>query len=154
MEFKISKSFVMIFCLIKSRANHSGITQPFLNPNMIFFSNAPQIFWHRIIKMNQNKDFESSNLNILEVPMSWTSYTNCTLCPVGILLWIWKVWENSSNFPRQILLWRTPTTQWGIHKISLHAFFLEIVMNFTLSNFFQKLQLFWYCFLHLDRSKL
>ena len=28
----------MIFCFIKSRANRSGFTQPFLNPNLI---NAP-----------------------------------------------------------------------------------------------------------------
>ena len=61
------------FCLIKSRANHSGATQPFLNHNMIFFPNAPQIICHRIIKKNQNKDLENSNSNILEVPMSRTS---------------------------------------------------------------------------------
>ena len=63
------------FCFIKSRANHSGITQPFLNPNQIFFSNAPQNVCRRIIKKNQNKDFENLNSNILEVPMSWTSYS-------------------------------------------------------------------------------
>ena len=65
------------FCLIKSRANWSGIIQPFLNPNLIFFSNVPQIVCHRIIKKNQNKDLENSNLNILEVPMSRTSYLKC-----------------------------------------------------------------------------
>ena len=47
------------FCLIKSRANCSGITQPFLNPNLIFFSNVPQIVCRRIIKKNQNKDLEN-----------------------------------------------------------------------------------------------
>ena len=47
------------FYLIKSRANQSGITKP-------------QIFCLRIIKKNQNKDLENSNLNILEVPMSRT----------------------------------------------------------------------------------
>ena len=60
------------FCLIKSRANCSGIKKPFLNPNLIFFSKAPQIVCRRIIKKNQNKDLENSN--ILEVPMSRTSY--------------------------------------------------------------------------------
>ena len=59
------------FCLIKSRANRSGITQPFLNPNLIFFSKAPQIVCPRIIKKNQNKDLENSTL---EVPMSRTCY--------------------------------------------------------------------------------
>ena len=74
-KFEFFKSFVMIsFCLIKSRANRSGITEPFLNPNLIFFSNAPQIVCCRIIKKNQNKNFENSNSNILEVPMSRTSY--------------------------------------------------------------------------------
>jgi len=53
------------FCLIKSSANRSRIMQPFLNPNIIFFSNTPQIVCHRIIKKNQNKDLENSN--ILEV---------------------------------------------------------------------------------------
>ena len=39
-EFESSKSFVMIFfCLIKSRANQSGITKPFLNPNLMKASN-------------------------------------------------------------------------------------------------------------------
>ena len=60
------------FCLIKSRANCSGITQPFLNPNLIFFSNVPQIVCCRIIKKHQNKDLE--NLNILKVLVSRTSY--------------------------------------------------------------------------------
>ena len=50
-------------CLIKSRANRSRIMQPFLNPNLIFFSNAPQIVRKRIIKKNQNKDLENSNSN-------------------------------------------------------------------------------------------
>ena len=61
------------FCLIRSRANRARITQPFLNPNLIFFSNAPQIVCRRIIKKNQNKDLENLNSNILEVPMSRTS---------------------------------------------------------------------------------
>ena len=47
------------FCLINSRTNHSGITQPFLNPNISFVCS-------RIIKKNQNKDLENSNSNILE----------------------------------------------------------------------------------------
>ena len=37
--------------------------QPFLTPNLIFFSNAPQIVCRRIIKNNQNKDVENSNSN-------------------------------------------------------------------------------------------
>ena len=57
-----------LFCLIKSRA------KPFLNPNLIFFSDAPQIVCRRIIKKNQNKDLENSHSNILKVPMSRTSY--------------------------------------------------------------------------------
>ena len=38
------------FCLIKSRTNCSGFSQSFLNPNLVFFSNAPQIVCHRINK--------------------------------------------------------------------------------------------------------
>ena len=38
------------FCLIKSRRNRSVFTQLFLNANLIFFSNAPQIVCRRIIK--------------------------------------------------------------------------------------------------------
>ena len=75
------------FCLIKSRMNRSGITQPFLNPDLIFFSNLPQIVCCRIIKKNQNKDLENSNLNILEFPMSRTSYISFTFHFVG--LWVW-----------------------------------------------------------------
>ena len=43
------------FCLIKSRANSSGFTQPFLNPNLIFFSNTPQIVCCRINKKIKTK---------------------------------------------------------------------------------------------------
>ena len=50
------------FCLIKSRANCSGITKPFLNPNLICASNC----------LLQNH-LENWNSNILEVPMSPTS---------------------------------------------------------------------------------
>ena len=32
--------FYDFFCLIKSSVNHSGITKPFLNPNIIFTSNC------------------------------------------------------------------------------------------------------------------
>ena len=80
------------FCLIKSRVNRSGITQPFLNPNLIFFSNAPQIVCCRIIKKNQNKDLENSNSNILEVPMSWTDYYIRNR-----LLWNWISWTRRVN---------------------------------------------------------
>ena len=34
----------------------------------------PQIVCSKIIKKNQNKDLVNSNLDILESPMSWTSY--------------------------------------------------------------------------------
>ena len=69
-EFESSKSFVMIFFyLIKSRANQSGITKPFLNPNLMKTS---FFFVSESLKKNQNKDLENSN--ILEVPMSRTSY--------------------------------------------------------------------------------
>ena len=66
--------FLWCFCLIKSRANCSQFKQHFLNRNLIFFSNASQIFCCRIIKKNQNKDLENLNSNILEVPMLRTSY--------------------------------------------------------------------------------
>ena len=36
--------FLWFFCLIKSRANRSGITKPFLNHNLIFFSNSLKLF--------------------------------------------------------------------------------------------------------------
>ena len=61
--------FMICFCLIKSRVNCSVIKQPFLNRNLIFFSNTSQIVCCRIIKKNQTKDLETSNSNILEVPM-------------------------------------------------------------------------------------
>ena len=80
-KFKFSNLLLWFFCL-KSRVNCSRITQPFLNPNLIFFSNAPQIVCCRIIKKNQNKDLE--NLNILEVPMSWTSYQSLFCPPVFV----------------------------------------------------------------------
>ena len=43
------------FARSKVGANCSGITQPFPNPNLIFFSNVPQILCCRIIKKNQKK---------------------------------------------------------------------------------------------------
>ena len=77
---------ILFFCLIKSRANRSGITQPFLNPNLIFFFNGPQIVCCRIIRKNQNKNLENSNLNILEVPMFRTSYKTCFIQ----FLWVFR----------------------------------------------------------------
>ena len=43
----------MIFLL--DPLNPSGFTQTFLNPNQIFFSNAPQIVWRRIIEKSKQR---------------------------------------------------------------------------------------------------
>ena len=77
------------FCLIKSRANRSGITQPFLNLNLIFAWNCVL----QIHKKNQNKDLENSNSNILEVPMSRTSYLTVKILMILLVFLISFIWS-------------------------------------------------------------
>ena len=132
-------------CFIKSRADHSGITHPFINPDQIFFSNAPQNVCRRIIKKNQNKDFENLNSNILEVPMSWTSHSflfwsfyffySTTLCWHGIALN--ACYDNPQEFCLDSILLRIISRDFFTPK-----FFLRLLIPCNLlTHVFDRMQI-------------
>ena len=77
----------MIFCLIKSRANCSGLTQLFWNPTLIFFSNVLQIVCRRIIQKNKTKIWRV-----------WISDSDVANKWLVCLSFLWCFWQNEKKY--------------------------------------------------------